>query len=352
MQILVTQPQGKLAAMLAEMGIEILPIQEDEGNVDRYVLSKRLVVERRTGNGFAQGIVDKTLFTSAIYMREHFEVAVLIVEGELQHAHSAFNPQALRGALSAEILQYGVSVLCTPTPEETAHLIAVMARQEQVGIPEISLIPKRKAADLPDMQRRIVEMLPGCGRVMARDLLQRMGSVQRLVEATPDELRAVRGIGAKKAEQIHQVLHAEYASVDTERDLEDALEAAPELLFDHPVTLLARQHTISDRGGERHVVDLVYMDGEACELILVELKRGALAREHEQQLQRYLDRAAESPLLARYLDAGATVRGILATVTACAFEPRDQTRVSAQVVDRERAIQVLRWLRAQRQEDD
>ena len=54
-----TKPKGKPASMLAEMGIGIVPILEDEGNVDRYVLSKRLAIERRTGSSFLRGIMDK-----------------------------------------------------------------------------------------------------------------------------------------------------------------------------------------------------------------------------------------------------------------------------------------------------
>ena len=78
-----TKPKGKPAAMLAEMGIAVVPVAEDEGNVDRYILGERVAVERRTGSGFLRGIMDKTLFTSAIYLREHFGVPVLIVEGEV-----------------------------------------------------------------------------------------------------------------------------------------------------------------------------------------------------------------------------------------------------------------------------
>ena len=33
----------------------IVPIEEDEGDVDRYVLSKRLAVERRTAASFLNG---------------------------------------------------------------------------------------------------------------------------------------------------------------------------------------------------------------------------------------------------------------------------------------------------------
>jgi ERCC4-type nuclease len=344
-----TKPGGKPAVMLAEMGVTILPVEENKGNVDRYILSERLAIERRTGSSFLRGIQDKTLFTSAIYLREHFEVPVLIVEGEVDYAYASFNPQAARGALTSMMLQYGVSVLSTPDVAETVALVAMVARQEQVGIPEISLIPKRKAVDLPDMQRRIVEMLPGCGMVMARDLLQHFGSVKRIVNATEREFRSVRGIGATKAAELVKVLNAEYEAVDTEKNLEDAIEAAPELLFASPVTLLARQHTVYTAGGERHIVDLVFLDPEAGELILVELKRGRLERAHERQLRRYLDRASESPLFRSYLESGARVRGVLATVTDCAFKPKS-VDIAVCIVDREKAIRVLRWLRDRRLE--
>jgi len=339
-----TKPKGKPAAMLAEKGIRIAPIEEDEGNVDRYILSKRLAIERRTGSGFLRGIMEKTLFTSAIYLREHFDVPVLMVEGQVNYEYTMFDPQAVRGALSSMMLLYGLNVLSTADMEETVELITMMARQEQIGIPEISLIPKRKAADLPDMQRRVIEMLPGCGMVMARDLLQYFGSVKRIVNATEEEFRKVRGIGAKKAAEIYRVLNAEYEAVDTERNLEDAMETAPELLFQQPVILLERQHYIYTEEKERHIVDLVFLDSEADELILVELKRGKLIKEHEKQIQRYLLNAHKSPLLRSYLEKGASLRGILATVEECKFKPKS-AGVSVCIVDRKQTIQVLKQLR-------
>ena len=335
--------------MLAEMGITIIPVREDEGNVDRYVLSKRLVIERRTGSSFLRGIMEKTLFTSAIYLREHFSVPILIVEGDVNTAYSRFDPQAIRGALSSMILLYGVSVLSAPNVDETAALIAMIARQEQIGIPDISLIPKRKATDLADMQRRLVEMLPGCGMTTARELLHYFGSVGRIVSATKEELCSLKGIGARKAAQMHKVLSAEYEAVDTERNLEDAIEASPELLFKEPVTLLARQHHIYTDEKERHIVDMVFLASEGRELVLVELKRGKLAPQHRTQLRRYLDNASESRLLRGFLEAGTKIRGVLATVEESAFTSRDSD-ISACVVDRKKVIKVLRQLRRRRLE--
>jgi ERCC4-type nuclease len=350
LSIAVTKPKAKAAMLLAEAGIKVCPIEEDEGNVDRYILSERLAVERRTGSTFLRGIQDKTLFTSAIFLGEHYVVPILIVEGQVNYEYTLFNPQAIRGALTSMMLEYGINVLSTTDLEDTVALLTMLARQEQIGIPEISLIPKRKAVDLPDLQRRVVEMLPGSGRVMARDLLQTFGSVERLVGATEAELRQVRGIGRKKAEEMHKVLHAEYMALDTERNLEDAIEAEPTLLFDCSYTLLARQHYIYSEGDTRHIVDLVFVNEAGGNLVLVELKRGKLNSDHEEQLQRYLTHAEESPILKACLDAGCTLRGVLATAEPCTYKPRNKS-INTIIVNEQKAIQVLKWLRLERLRD-
>jgi DNA excision repair protein ERCC-4 len=338
-----TKPNGQPAAMLSEMGVNIVPVEEED-NVDRYIISKRLAIERWTGSGFLQGIVDRTLFTSAIYLSENFSNPIMIIEGEVSYECRGINPQAVRGALGRLILLHGVNVLSTPDVEETVNLMAMLARQEHEGIPEMSLIPKRKAIDLPDMQRRVVEMLPGCGMVIARDLLQSFGSIRRIATATEEEFRSLPGVGVKKAAEMYSTLNAEYESVDTEKNLEDAIEAVPELLFSQPITMIDRQHYICTEGKERHIVDMVFLDPAEDELILVELKRGKLLEEHYGQIRRYLDNAYKSQLLLSYLEKGMAIRGVLATVEDCEFEP-EAGDVSVCIVDKKRAIEVVKKLR-------
>ena len=90
--IWVTKPNSVLPLSLAAMGIDIRVLEEDEGNVDRYVLSSQVAMERCAGTTFVQGIEDKSLFLSAICLREYFETAVFIVEGDVLHAYTASNP--------------------------------------------------------------------------------------------------------------------------------------------------------------------------------------------------------------------------------------------------------------------
>lgn len=345
LKVSTTKAQGKIARLLLDKGITVFPIDED-GQEEIYILSQRLVVERRTGSGFLAGIKDKSLFTSAIDLRERFEIPILILEGQVVYAYTGFSPQAVRGAQAALVTVYGISLLPAPDAEETAALISMLAQQEQVGVPEISLVPKRKAVDLPDLQRRVMEMLPGCGRVGARRLLHTFGSIARIVSASPLELSRVPGIGHGKALEIHQVLHAEYESLDTESQLEEAIQSRPALLLEPAYEILDRQHYIYTEQGERQFVDLVFFNREANELVLVELKRGALTNEHEHQLQRYLDRAYQSPMLHKLLEGGASLRGILATASECAYKTQSMN-ISTQLVDRQLAIQELNRLRSE-----
>jgi hypothetical protein len=167
------------------------------------------------------------------------------------------------------------------------------------------------------------------------------------VAATERELQQVRGIGKKRAAEIVKVLCSDYEAVDTERNLEDAIEAAPWLLFDCDVELVARQHSVTTDQGDRYVLDLVYYAPDCDELILVELKRGALDADHETQLKQYFDVARGSALLRAHLDRGATLRGILATFAGSDYVASDPD-IDAVVVDERAVIGVLKLLRQRR----
>ena len=201
--------------------------------------------------------------------------------------------------------------------------------------------------DLPDLQRRLIEMLPGCGMVMARELLRQFGSVRDIANASAEKLQEVRGIGKRKAAEMEAVLQAEYGAVDTERDLEDAIEAEPSLLFAEEVEFVARQHCIFTEENDRQIVDMVFRDLSRNALVLVELKRGTLARSHAEQLRRHLDNTGLSCLLRSTLTKGMSVRGILASVEPSRFRS-PYADIEIRHVSRGNAIEVLKRLRKQR----
>jgi len=198
---------SRVVSRLLKLGVEV---KMERLQVGDYQLSDRLIVERKSALDFLRSIADKRLFNQALEMAEKFEKRVLIVEGGRLYSSSGFHPNAVKGALCAMALNFGISVLQTRTPDETAALLAVMARQEQVGVRGISLRPKRKAPSLSERQEYIVEALPGVGPKLSTALLQRFGTVEKVFAASEQELEQVDLIGPKKAKALREVLSTSY----------------------------------------------------------------------------------------------------------------------------------------------
>ena len=66
--------------------------------------------------------------------------------------------------------------------------------------------------------RSLLDEIPGVGAQRRRQLLQRFGSLRRLREASPEEIRHVGGLPAKVAETVHGFLNAPSTRTDVRRE--------------------------------------------------------------------------------------------------------------------------------------
>ena len=65
-------------------------------------------------------------------MMEEFKKPILILEGD--DFYSGFiNPNAIRGSMASIAIDYGISIIPTRTPEDTAAMIKRIAIREQQG---------------------------------------------------------------------------------------------------------------------------------------------------------------------------------------------------------------------------
>ena len=330
-----SRPEGRVAQHLRDEGIETdwLPLEVEWRPLpDRYVLGEGRVAERLTTPQFTRAIVTKTLFMTARDLQATVAAPLFVVEGEDFYQYGGMHPNAVRGALSALVVEYGGSVLRTTDPADSAGLIGLMARHAQFGAPEISVAAKRKAESPADEQRRVIEMLPGVGFTLARRLLQHFGTIERVFHAEPGQLAEVCGLSKKGAARICELFCREYCAVDFEADIEDVLAKKPELLFDAPLTLVDRQHFFTDKAGRRLIADLVFADDEDLVVHVVEIKRGALQREDERQLAAYLDAAAQSSVLSGYMRRGYGLHGVLAAPDSRIKQAHDE-RITIRLLD-------------------
>ncbi|ACJ16557.1 helicase-associated endonuclease for fork-structured DNA [Thermococcus onnurineus NA1] len=192
-----------LRGLGAEVEVKTLDVAD-------YVVSEEVGIERKSANDFIQSIIDGRLFDQVERLKKAYEKPVIIIEGQLYGIRNV-HPNAIRGAIAAVTLDWGVPILFSSGPEETAQFIYLMAKREQEERKkEVRLRSEKKALTLAERQRLIVEGLPNVSATLAKRLLKHFGNVERVFTATEEELQEVEGIGPKKAREIRKVITAPY----------------------------------------------------------------------------------------------------------------------------------------------
>ncbi len=191
-------------------------VEKKRLEVGDFILSERVIAERKTRNDFESSIIDGRLFQQAARMREQFERSIIIVEGE--SFEERVKRVALLGALAALMVDYGIPVMFTRGVEGTAEFLFAVAKREQLGEKkEIRLLGERKARTLAEQQQLIIECLPGVGPKRAKDLLRYFYSVENVVNATETELLELEGMGEKRAKDIKKVVKSAYKETGKEK---------------------------------------------------------------------------------------------------------------------------------------
>ena len=186
-------------AELERLGVEVRGTRLPAGD---YVVSDRLVVERKGPTDLAASIKDRRLFEQLSRLAEAYPSLVLIVEGEPVHMHEA----AWQGALG-RALTLGASVLRTRDARETAEWIARLYRLEgkPSSSPRGTARVRRPTDDDLQTAEDVLRCLPEISTVGAGRLLAHFGSLERVFAAGREELQEVRGIGPVRARTLDRL---------------------------------------------------------------------------------------------------------------------------------------------------
>lgn len=200
------------SGIVRELVNEGIRVKQHSLKVGDYIISDRIVIERKTAADFIQSMIDGRLFEQAEAMKQNFGVSILLVEGDLFEHDRNIHDNALRGALLSLSLKHNVFVFQTRSIADTAKFIAALAKKEQSG----DNVPKLRG-EKPKMGDRqwmeyIVSSLPNVGPKAAKGLLRHFGSVGNVFKASEMELRGAEGMGPLKAKKIRQLLSSDYGS--------------------------------------------------------------------------------------------------------------------------------------------
>lgn len=165
-----------------------------------YRISGGAVIERKTVADLHGSLGRGRLWSQIGRIRDEAVLPFLFVEGaDLDDGPR--HPNAIRGCLLA-IADLGIAVVRSQDPADTAqwlHRLAIRQERRRASTPS----PRRQA---PPPGLSVLSGVPGISDSTARALLERFGSVERLLAAGPDEWAEVNGIGAVRAHALAEAL--------------------------------------------------------------------------------------------------------------------------------------------------
>ena len=169
-----------------------------------YRVEESVIIERKTASDFAQSLVTGRLFEQAARIERSDLRPAYILEGKSSDwAALGVRREALQGALITLMVIFDIPVLRAADAAETARLI-LYAGQQLARLRDPNHAPYRqaKAKRKRTRQLRLLQTLPGVGSERARLLLDHFGSIRACLEAPPDELQKIEGIGPRTAQTI------------------------------------------------------------------------------------------------------------------------------------------------------
>jgi ERCC4-related helicase len=201
------EKDNRIVKNLIDLGVSVKTGQLE---VADYLVSGRVAVELKKVPDFVASIIDGRLLEQVRGLKNNFEKAVLIIEGDEDiYSIRKVHANAIRGMLASIVLDFGIPILYTKSPQDTASMLAVMAKREQNKGGDFSYHAS-KPKSMREQQEFVVSSFPSIGVLNAKRLLEQFGSVKNLVNASKVELVKVDKIGDKIADRLIEMFEGKY----------------------------------------------------------------------------------------------------------------------------------------------
>ncbi|MFX1245790.1 MAG: ERCC4 domain-containing protein [Promethearchaeota archaeon] len=205
---------SRVPKLLKQQGVHL---HSQELEVGDYVLSNRLVVERKSYSDFVDSIIDGRLFQppspnqdSQLARLAQQKFPLLLIQVEIDAIERQIHINSFMGAISSIILDFQIPIVFTRTDSETAALLYQLAKHEQgdasveYSLPTVS----KKEQNIREIQLFMLAAIPGINVAKAKGLLEKFQTIQAIALADLDELMAVPQIGKKLAIRIQTILNS------------------------------------------------------------------------------------------------------------------------------------------------
>ncbi|XP_046931618.1 Fanconi anemia group M protein [Lynx rufus] len=201
----ITSGSEVISSLRAVHGIqvEVCPL-----NGCDYIVSNRMVVERRSQSEMLNSINKNKLIDHIRYLQSMFERICVIVEKDREKTGDTskmFRRTKSYDNLLTTLIGAGIRVLFSSCQEETADLLKELSLVEQrknVGIHVPIVVNRNKCEAL-----QFYLSIPNISYVTALNMCHWFSSVRKMTNSSPQEISTCAQVTHQKAEEIYRYLH-------------------------------------------------------------------------------------------------------------------------------------------------
>jgi len=203
----------KIIADIHEKDSMILSELKENKDIDLVIDSLKIgdyligntIIERKTIPDFISSMLNKRLIEQLNQMQK-YKSKLLIIEGEIENLYpdkkeSKLNPNAIRGFILSIITNYNTNIIFTQNYQDTSNYLITLAKQQLKPKTEISMharIPKT----LREQKKYVLESFPNIGPKKAKKLLEKFKTLNKVFNASQEELNEILKNRAKDFKDI------------------------------------------------------------------------------------------------------------------------------------------------------
>ncbi|MBO8182447.1 MAG: DNA repair protein [Archaeoglobus sp.] len=162
--------------------------------------SYAVAVERKSASDYISSIADGRFFNQLHDLSKSYELSFLCVIGRPDF--SRISREAFVGSFLSIALKSKRRIIPIQLENERDFCLMLKSLDRQLRRGDLRTAPRLRKADVDDSVAMLTA-IPGIGIEKARRLLEKLGSIQRVVNASIPELMRVEGIGEKQARRIY-----------------------------------------------------------------------------------------------------------------------------------------------------
>ena len=165
-----------------------------------------VAIERKTISDLKSSIINKRIFSQLLELQQ-YEKKILLIEGyEKSDIYAPpLHENAVRGFILSASFDYKIPVVFTKDERDSARYILQISKEKKKV--ENSLRYSKILLSDDDRIQFILEGFPGIGPSSAKKLIGRFGSLNKIFNASKEELEEVIG---KKSEIFYMLLNKIY----------------------------------------------------------------------------------------------------------------------------------------------